>query len=49
VLIYAFERLLNKRPESHLEIIGGEFLMPLQLTVVISDYPIGPILQRQLS
>ena len=46
VLIDAFERVLNKRPESHLEIIGGEFVMPLQFTVGISDDPMVQSLCR---
>jgi spore coat protein SA len=39
VLIDAFERVLDKRPETHLEIIGGEFVTPLQFTVGMSDDP----------
>jgi spore coat protein SA len=46
VLIDAFERVLNKRPESHLEIIGGEFVTPLQFTVGMSDDPMVQGLSR---
>lgn len=46
VLIDAFERVLMLFPDAHLEIIGGEFVTPIEFTVARSDDPMVRDLRR---
>jgi glycosyltransferase involved in cell wall biosynthesis len=46
VLIDAFERVLDKRPEARLEIIGGEFVAPFEYIVGRSKDPMVRSLSR---
>jgi spore coat protein SA len=46
VLMDAFQRVVSDCPESHLEIIGGEFIPPLDFIVGISDDPMVRGLRR---
>jgi glycosyltransferase involved in cell wall biosynthesis len=46
VLIDAFEGVLNQLPETHLEIIGPEWVVPLEFIVGISDDPMVRSLSR---
>lgn len=46
VLLDAFEHVLARRPDTHLEIVGPEFVAPVEFIVGLSDDPVVIALSR---